>query len=218
MTLRLSSGAGSKKEGTEQLVEKYLKDVVSEMHCVDAVTRHFGKEPNRSVEEHVANVYMKNRPLKVADKTAALLAVREAERHYRGKIKKIPLRTRLHYMTGNVGKKKIEAAIVCGVSLAAGCVAVAHGADPAVVPAILAVAGGTLMAADYALYSLEPKKHGAEILRKKEVLANYTRAKQALFVLKAMEKQLTARGGQPKNKAADDDGFAFLMSKKGAVR
>lgn len=218
MTLRLSSGESFKKEDTEQLLEKYLKDVVLEMSRVDAVTRHFGKEPNRSVEEHAANVYMRRHPLKVADKTAALRAVREAEKHYRGEIKKIPLHTRLHYMTGNVGKKKIEAAIVCGVSLAAGCVAVARGADPAVVPAIVAVAGGTLMAADYALHSLEPKKHSAEILRKKEMLANYTRAKQALFVLNAMEKQLTARGGQPKNKAANDNGFALFLSKKGAAR
>ena len=212
MPLTLSASGPSKKEATEQILAKYLRGAVHEMHRVDAVTRHFGKEPNRGVEEHVAKEYMRRHPLRVPDKETALALVDDAEKHYAVEAKKAPLHTKLHYAMGRIGKTRIKTVVVCGIAAAVGCAAVAHGADVKVVPAALAVVGGGYIAADYLRMSFEPKKHGDEILRKKEILADYTRAKQALFVLKRMKWSLKHQKDAPAKAAPD---LSFFLSKKG---
>ncbi len=217
MTLTLSASGLSKKETTERLLAKYLRGAVHEMHRVDAVTRHFGKEPNRGVEERAAEKYMKRHPLCVPDQAAALAFVDGAEKHYAAEAKKAPLHTKLHYAIGQAGKARVKAAVVCGIAAAVGCVAVAHGADVKVVPAVVAVAGGAYMAADYLRMSFEPKKYGDDVLRKKEILADYTRAKQALFVLKRMKQSLKHQKDAPEPAKATPD-LSFLLSKKGTAR
>ena len=212
MPLTLSASGPSKKEATEQILAKYLRGADYEMHRVDAVTRHFGKEPNRGVEEHAAKEYMRRHPLRVPDKKTALALVDDAEKHYAAEAKKAPLHTKLHYAMGRVGKTRIKTAVVCGIAAAVGCAAVAYGADVKVVPAALAVVGGGYIAADYLRMSFEPKKHGDEILRKKEILADYTRAKQALFVLKRMKRSLKHQKDAPAKAAPD---LSFFLSKKG---
>ena len=217
MTLTLSVSAPPQKEATGQLLTKYLTDTVHEMHRIDAVTRHFGKEPNRGVEEHAAKEYMRRHPLRVSDKKTALTLLNDAEKRYADEAAKAPLHTKLHYAMGRVGKARVKAAVVCGVAAAVGCVAVAHGADVAVVPAAIAIAGGTYMAADYVRMSVEPNKYGDDVLRKKEILADYTRAKQALFVLKQMKKKLQTQGEDRKPAKPTPD-LSFLLSKKATAR
>lgn len=217
MPLTLSMSGQSEKEATEQLLAKYLRGAVHEMHRVDAVARHFGKEPNRNVEEHAAKEYMKRHPLRVPDKKTALALVGDVEKHYAAEAKKAPLHTKLHYAMGRVGKAQVKAAVVCGIAAAVGCVAVAHGADVKTVPAAVAVAGGAYMAADYLRMSFEPKKYGDDVLRKKEILADYTRAKQALFVLKRMKQSLKHQKDAPEPAKATPD-LSFLLSKKGTAR
>lgn len=118
MPLTLSASGPSKKEATEQILAKYLRGAVHEMHRVDAVTRHFGKEPNRGVEEHAAKEYMRRHPLRVPDKKTALALVDDAEKHYAAEAKKAPLHTKLHYAMGRGGKTRIKTAVVCGIAAA----------------------------------------------------------------------------------------------------
>lgn len=208
MTLKISTEENPHKNETVQLVETYLKNVVREMHRVDAVAQYMRHEPNRCVEIHAAYEYMCKNPLHPTDKVAAIEAIRKAEKENKKHLSKASFKTKMEYRLGSVGKTRIKAAIAMGAAAALGGIAISNGASPETGAAIAGVLGLTYLTIGH----LAPKKSNPEKKQKNlQDLLRYTRAKQTIFVLKAMEKQLVKPTRQKAEKQFGKQALALRM-------
>ncbi|HBO59517.1 MAG TPA: hypothetical protein DD624_06380 [Alphaproteobacteria bacterium] len=212
MALTIATEENPRKNETRQLVETYLKNVVREMHRVDAVARHMHKEPSRGAEVHAAHEYMRRNPLRPADKAEAVKVICEMERENKKHISNASFKTKMDYRLGAVGKTRMKAAIAMGAATALGGVAIANGASPETGVAIIGALGLTYLAVGY----FAPSKSNPEKKAKSlQDLLRYTQAKQTLFALKAMQKQLENPAPQKgKNKNLDPVTMAFAMKKR----
>lgn len=190
MALTIAAEENPRKNENRQLVETYLKNVVREMHRIDSVTRHMHKEPNRSVEIHAAHEYMRKNPFRPVDKAEAVKIICEMERENKKHISSASFKSKMDYRLGSIGKTRMKAAIAMGAATAVGGVAISNGASPETGLAITSVLGLTYLTVAH----LVPSKSNPEKKEKRlQNLLHYTRAKQTLFVLKAMQKQLKAQ-------------------------
>lgn len=212
MSLTIATEENPNKNDSRRLVESYLKNVVREMYRIDSIARNMHKEPNRNVEVHAARQYMLKNPLHVSDKAEALRVIGDMERESKKHISNASFKTKMDYKLGSIGKTRAKAAVVAGAAAAVGGVAIANGASPETGAVISAALGLTYLAVGH----LSPRKRDPEKReRRLQDLLNYTRAKQTLFVLKAMENQLKKPDSRKPRQTADKAaGMAFAMQRK----
>ena len=210
MSLNICSEQNSsRKEDTAKLVGEYLKGAVHEMRKMDFAARYMETAPSRFAEKAAALDYMIKKPLAVKDKTVAMHVIDNAKHYYEAEAAKAPLRAKMEYVMGNDGMKKLRNTVLCGAAVAIGGALAANGVRPEHVGlglgAAAAVIGGTYMAVG-AVKESGSKKYA-------EKLDKYTEAKEALYVLKMMKKQLKAQK-RAETKAA----VLTVLNLKGATR
>lgn len=195
MSLTVSTNrATASKESTAELVGAYLRGVVREMRKIDYMANFFDELPKRSTERKVAMNYMDRKPLRVQNAAEAGRLIAGAEKHYKAEADKASLRTKIDYALGATYKKIAVKTILGGAALTVGAVMAANGAHPESVAAVAAVgigivaAGGSIVRAVQGTpaYEADRKKHARD-------LDKYTEAKEALFALKMMKRQLKSR-------------------------
>lgn len=212
MPLTIATEENPNRNESRGLVEAYLKNVVREMSRIDSISRNMHKEPNRNVEAHAARQYMRKNPLHVSDKAEALVVIGEMERESKKRVSAASFKTKMDYKLGSIGKTRAKAAIVAGAAAAVGGIAIANGSLVETGLAVSAALGLTYLTVGH----LIPRKRDPEKReRRLQDLLNYTRAKQTLFVLKAMENQLkkpdSRKARQPADKTA---AMTFAMQRK----
>ena len=195
MSLTVSTNrAAAPKESTAELVGAYLRGVVREMRKVDYAANFFDEMPKRSTEKKVAMNYMNRKPLRVQNTAEAGKLIAGAEKHYKAEADKASLRTKIDYALGATYKKIIAKTVLGGAAMTVGAVMAVNGAHPEAVAAVAAVgigvvaAGGAIVRAVQGTeaYEADRKRHARD-------LDKYTEAKEALFALKMMKRQLKSQ-------------------------
>lgn len=193
MALTISTAGNSGSEDTAKLVRDYLKGAVKVMRRIDAVRNFYDKPANRRVERMEALRHMVKQPFRVNDAELAGEMIDDARRYYEKQTKDAPLKVKMDYTFGRVGAMLLKDTLLYGAAMAAGATAAAmNGGSPELIcgaaVAAVGVAGvtqiGVAMGKMSRPLTKSERKHP-------ETLEQYTEAKQALFVLKQMKKQLT---------------------------
>ena len=193
MALTISTAGNSGSEDTAKLVRDYLKGAVKVMRRIDAVRNFYDKPANRRVERMEALRHMVKQPFRVNDAERAGEMIDDARRYYEKQTKDAPLKVKMDYTFGRVGAMLLKDTLLYGAAMAAGATAAAmNGGSPELIcgaaVAAVGVAGvtqiGVAMGKMSRPLTKSERKHP-------ETLEQYTEAKQALFVLKQMKKQLT---------------------------
>lgn len=195
MSLTVSTNrTAAPKKNTAELIGEYLRGVVREMRKVDYAANFFDEMPKRSAEKKAAANYMKRKPLVVQNTAEAEKLIAGAEKHYKAEAGKASLRTKADYALGATYKTVAVKTLLGGAAMAAGAVLAAHGARPETV-ALVAAAGLTAVAAGGSIVRAVQGTKAYEAGRKEHArdLDRYTEAKEALFALKMMKRQLDAQ-------------------------
>lgn len=199
-------------ENTARLIGDYLKDAVKAMRRIDSARRFFDKIPNRTVEHKEALKYMKSKPLHVQNTAAAEQLIDGAADYYKQETRKAPIQTKMDYALGEVRSVILKDTLLYGAAGAVGgVIAAANGASPELIVKSVVCSVGLMGVArtGSALMKINsPRKAD----KRSEDLVRYTEAKQALFALKMMKKQLTAQ----KNGKANAAMLASLKQKNAA--
>ncbi len=194
MSLTVSTNrAGALKESTAELVGAYLRGVVREMRRVDAAANFFDEMPKRSKEKKAATDYMNRKPLRVQNAAEAGKLIADAEKHYQTEADKASLRTKMDYTFGRVGAMLLKDTLLYGAAMAAGATAAAmNGGSPELICGAAVAAVGIVGVAKIGVGVGNMSRPLTKSEKNRpETLRQYTEAKQALFVLKQMKKQLT---------------------------
>lgn len=196
MSLTISTNKiPNREKSTAELISDYLKGTVKAMRRIDSVRRFYDKSPNRIVEHKEALRHMRNNPLRVDDLPAAEQLIDGARNYYEREVKNAPAKVKMEYKFGAVGALLMKDTLLYGAAAAVGGIAAAaNGASPELIcGAVMAAVGvvgvartGAALVKMNSPLSEKDKKHP-------ETLGQYTEAKQALFVLKMMKKQLAAQ-------------------------
>lgn len=195
MSLTVSTNrAAAPKENTAELVGAYLRGVVREMRKVDYAANFFDEMPKRSTERKVAMNYMNRKPLRVQNTAEAGKLIADAEKHYKAEAGKASLRTKTDYALGATYKSIAVKAVLGGAAMTVGAVLAVHGARPETV-ALVAGAGMAAVAAGGSIIRAVQGTEAYEADRKAHArdLDKYTEAKEALFALKMMKRQLKSQ-------------------------
>lgn len=217
MALTISTAENGRHEDTAKLVRDYLKGAIKVMRRIDAVRNFYDKPANRHVERVEALRHMVKNPFRVADAERAGEMIDDAQRYYEKQTKDAPLKVKMDYAFGRVGAMLLRDTVLYGAAMAAGATAAAmNGGSPELIcgaaVAAVGIAGVTQIGVAMGKMSRPPTK--AE-RKHPETLEQYTEAKQALFVLKAMKKQLAP---SVKNNRGKGGNVVVPMPKRCALR
>lgn len=193
MALTISTAGNSGSEDTAKLVRDYLKDAVKVMRRIDAVRNFYDKPANRRVERMEALRHMVKQPFRVNDAELAGEMIDDARRYYEKQTKDAPLKVKMDYTFGRVGAMLLKDTLLYGAAMAAGATAAAmNGGSPELICGAAVAAVGVAGVAQIGVAMGKMSRPLTKSERKHpETLEQYTEAKQALFVLKQMKKQLT---------------------------
>ena len=194
MALTILTAENGCHEDTAKLVRDYLNGAIKVMRRIDAVRNFYDKPANRRVERVEALRYMVKNPFCVNDTERAGEMLDDAQRYYEKQTKDAPLKVKMDYAFGCIGAMLLKDTLLYGAALAAGVTAAAmNGGSPELIcgaaVAAVGIAGVTQIGVAMGKMSRPPTK--AE-RKHPETLEQYTEAKQALFVLKQMKKQLAS--------------------------
>ncbi len=196
MSLTISTNEFPNREkSTAELISDYLKGTVKAMRRIDSVRRFYDKSPNRIVERKEALRHMRNNPLRVDDLPAAEQLIDGARDYYEREVKNASAKVKMEYKFGAVGALLMKDTLLYGAAAAVGGIAAAaNGASPELICGTVVAAVGVVGVAWTGAALVKMNSPLTEKDKKyPETLGQYTEAKQALFVLKMMKKQLKAQ-------------------------
>lgn len=204
MSLKISvDHKNAQPENTARLIGDYLKGAVKAMRRIDSARRFFDKMPNRKVEHKEALKYMQKHPLHVQNVDTAEQLIDGAQKYYKAEARKAPLQTKIDYAVGEMTSVILKDTLLYGATGAVGgVIAATSGASPEVIAKSVVCAVGLVGVARTGSALAKLNSHNKEKAEQRfESLSRYTEAKQSMFVLKMMKKQLTAQKSAKTNAA-----------------
>ena len=195
MSLSISTEQNcSKQENTVKLVGEYLRGVVREMRKVDYAARFFDELPKRHHEKAVAEKYVRQNPLRVKNTAVAEQAIKDTEKFYKAETGKASLRTKADYALGETYKTVVTKTLLGGAAMVAGGLLAVNGARPEAVAVVAAVGMGAVVAGGSVIRAVQgTAAYEANRRENAKKLDKYTEAKEALYALKLMKRQLKAQ-------------------------
>lgn len=181
----------SKQENTVELIGEYLRGAVREMRKVDYAARFFDELPKRQAEKAAAEKYMRRNPLRVKNTAIAEQTIENTEKFYKAEAGKAGLRTKADYALGETYKTVVTKTLLGGAAMVAGSLLAANGARPEAVAVVAAVGMGAVFAGGSVVRAVQgTEAYEAKRRENAKKLDKYTEAKEALYALKLMKRQL----------------------------
>ncbi len=146
-----------------------------------------------------ADAYMKNSPLDVADKAAAVKQIDDLTRECENDAKSVSWRTKLHSRFGQTGKQAVKLAMLGAASVVGGVLA-ANGMTAVSIPVLCA-----------GLVATQGEK--GLTAKEKANVEQYGAIKHGLFTLKKMRRALTAESDGKSNASAPERNAALCLKR-----